>query len=94
MARIDENTPLETIRQALETLELPQMVTREEIKRQYRHLAKKHHPDRGGDAETMRRIAEAYAILTEYIDNFRFRFDEEEIAKQYPGADYAQRFKP
>jgi DnaJ-class molecular chaperone len=94
MAFIDNDSPVQSVQKALETLELPSMVTREEIKRQYRHLAKKYHPDRGGSVEKMRRISEAYAILTEYIDNFRFRFDEEEITKQYPGADYAHRFKP
>lgn len=33
------------------------------IKAAYRVLAKKHHPDAGGDEETMARIAEAYTAL-------------------------------
>jgi len=88
------STPKERIAWALETLQLPGLVTREDIKRQYRHLAKKFHPDAGGDEASMQRIAEAYAILTEYIDNFRYRFDEEEISRQFPGAEHATRFKP
>ncbi|CAF5202205.1 unnamed protein product, partial [Rotaria magnacalcarata] len=36
-----------------------------EIKRAYRDLSKKHHPDRGGDAEMFKEIAKAYKTLTD-----------------------------
>ncbi|CAF0726255.1 unnamed protein product [Didymodactylos carnosus] len=36
-----------------------------EIKRAYRELSKKHHPDRGGDAEQFKEIAKAYKALTD-----------------------------
>lgn len=35
----------------------------EKLRREWRRLAKIHHPDHGGDAETFRRIREAYARL-------------------------------
>jgi len=35
----------------------------EEIERAYRAKAKLHHPDRGGDGDTMRALNEAYAKL-------------------------------
>ena len=35
----------------------------EEIERRYKHLARQHHPDRGGDAEVMKVINEAYRVL-------------------------------
>ncbi|MBI1318177.1 MAG: DnaJ domain-containing protein [Candidatus Hydrogenedens sp.] len=35
----------------------------EEIERAYRAKAKLHHPDRGGDGDTMRALNEAYARL-------------------------------
>ncbi|CAF0943169.1 unnamed protein product [Didymodactylos carnosus] len=35
-----------------------------EIKRAYRELSKKHHPDRGGDPEQFKQIAKAYKTLT------------------------------
>jgi curved DNA-binding protein CbpA len=49
--------------QALAVLGLPPDATRQEIKRRYRELAKKYHPDRGGDQKEMRRIIAAYQLL-------------------------------
>ena len=84
----------EAIQNALEILQLPPFVTREEIKKQYRFMAKKHHPDRGGESRTMEELNKAYAFLNDYIDSFRYTFDTDEISKQYRGVDYAERFKP
>ena len=36
------------------------------IKKTYHKLALKHHPDKGGDAETFRKVSEAYRLLMEY----------------------------
>jgi len=87
-------TPLEEIEYALEILSLPKLVSREDVKKQYHFLAKKNHPDLGGDPVRMEMINNAYKLLTTYMDEFRYTFDEEEISKQFPGADYVQRFKP
>lgn len=48
--------PIEEIETALEVLELPKMITKADIKRQYRFLAQKHHPDKGGEASKMEQI--------------------------------------
>jgi len=32
--------------------------------------------------------------LMTYIEEFRYSFDEDEVSKQFPGADYVDRFKP
>lgn len=43
--------------------------TLEELKKQYKQLALKHHPDRGGSAETMKEINCEYDVLFEALKN-------------------------
>jgi len=86
--------PKDEIEKALEILNLPKLISKEDIKKQYHFLAKKNHPDLGGDVENMEQLNYAYKLLMKYIEEFRYTFDEEEISKQFPGADYAHRFKP
>src|SRR3989442_4668855 len=50
--------------QALTVLGLPPTATPQQIKRRYRALAKRYHPDRGGDQQQMKRIIAAYEYLT------------------------------
>jgi DnaJ-domain-containing protein 1 len=49
--------------QALSVLGLPPNATQQQIKRRYRSLAKRYHPDRGGDQRQMQRIIAAYEFL-------------------------------
>jgi len=49
--------------QALAVLGLPVNATPEQIKHRYRQLAKRYHPDRGGDQREMQRIISAYEFL-------------------------------
>jgi curved DNA-binding protein CbpA len=85
---------MDRIREALEVLGLPSLVTRKEIKDRYRQLALRYHPDRHeGDAEKMEAINRAYETLMEYVENFRYRFDEEEIKRHNPHADLRDKFK-
>ena len=37
--------------------------SQDEIEHRYKHLAMRHHPDRGGDVEEMKAINEAYRVL-------------------------------
>lgn len=55
--------PLLQRQQALSVLGLPPNATPQQIKRRYRALAKRHHPDRGGDQRQMQRIIAAYELL-------------------------------
>ncbi len=87
-------SPVDIIEEALEILELPKFITKEDIKNQYRFLAKKYHPDVGGDAQKMEQLNHAYQLLMKYIEDFRYTFDEDEINRQFPGVDHARRFKP
>jgi len=87
-------TPTEQINEALDILELPKLITKSDVKKQYRFLSKKYHPDKGGDAIKQEQINYAYKLLMGYIEEFRYTFDENEISKQFPGAKYAEQFKP
>ncbi len=48
-----------------ETLGVPKSATADEIKKAYRRLARKHHPDAGGKEETFKEIGEAYEVLSD-----------------------------
>jgi len=52
-----------SIREARKILDLDTSASASEIKIRFRELAKKHHPDRGGDAHEFNRIREAYDVL-------------------------------
>jgi curved DNA-binding protein CbpA len=45
-------------------LGLPDFASIEEVKKAFRELAKKHHPDRGGDPEKFKKILKAYLVLS------------------------------
>lgn len=48
-----------------DVLELQKGASKDEIKRAYRAAAVKHHPDKGGDAEVFKKVAEAYEVLSD-----------------------------
>jgi curved DNA-binding protein len=50
---------------AYDTLGVPKGASDEEIKRAYRKLAAKHHPDRGGDTAKFQEIQSAYETLSD-----------------------------
>ncbi len=83
----------ERIHEALETLGLPAHVSLKDITNRYRYLASRMHPDVGGEDEQMAEINEAYDLLKRYIENYRFSFSEEEIARQFPQEAHAKRFR-
>jgi len=49
--------------QALAVLGLPTNATIPQIKKRYRKLARRYHPDLGGDAHQMQRLTAAYEYL-------------------------------
>jgi len=46
-----------------EVLGVDRKATKDDIKKAFRKLAQKHHPDKGGDESTFKEITEAYSIL-------------------------------
>jgi DnaJ-class molecular chaperone len=87
------------IEEARKLLGLGEAATLKEIKRAYRTLAHRHHPDKHGSAtsketeETMKKLNWAYKLLIDYCDNYKYSFREEDIAQTYPHDEYLRTFK-
>lgn len=56
------------------TLNLSPDASEDDVKKAYRRLSKRHHPDVGGDAEVFREVQEAYDVLSDPAR--RRRYDE------------------
>lgn len=84
---------IETIRASLEILSLPPFLTMAELKARYHLLAMELHPDYGGSVHKMAQINEAYAIIKDYMEQFKFTFSDEELGKQFPQEVHASRFR-
>ncbi len=86
--------PVSLIHEALETLGLPPMISYIDLKKRYRQLSRKYHPDIVGNGnDAMARINRAYEILKKYMENYRFSFSEEEILRQFPHKEYQEKFR-
>lgn len=57
-----------------QTLGVAQNATKEEIKKRYRELAHKFHPDKGGDEARFKEVNEAYQVLSD--DKKRAQYDQ------------------
>ncbi len=79
---------------ALACLGLGDRATLGEIKSRHRELVKRYHPDSGGgnEAERIRVINAAYAVLRAYCDQYRFFFSEEEFYEQNPDERLRRQF--
>lgn len=78
---------------AREFMDLPPLVSVKELKKRYRELSKNMHPDHGGKAEDMQKLSECYAFILSYMENYRFKFSEDEVVSQFPYEDYKKRFR-
>lgn len=54
-------------------LGVPRTAPKDDIKKAYKELARRCHPDKGGDPEKFKKINEAYGVLSD--DNLRSRYD-------------------
>lgn len=65
------------------TLGVDKTATQSEIKKAYRKLSMKHHPDRGGDENRFKEIADAYAVIGD--EQKRQQYD---MASENPFANF------
>jgi len=84
---------IKKIKEALDFMKIPPMSSIKDIKRQYKKLSKKYHPDISGDEVMMNELNKSYKILLDYCENYKFTFDEYEIKKQHPDSFYKNRFR-
>jgi DnaJ-class molecular chaperone len=76
---------LSEFQNAVETLGLLSLTSREDVRKKYLKLSRQYHPDmKNGSTEKFQEVRNAYEILTHYMNNFRFVFDEEEFKRQNP----------
>jgi len=77
------------IDEARKLLGLGRAATLQEIKSAYRRLAHRHHPDKhDGDSqendEMMKKLNIAYRLLLDYCADYKYNFDEEDVARNFP----------
>jgi len=78
--------------EAKELLNLPERVSMEEIKSNYRQLIMQWHPDKCNDNddkcnEMTKKLTAAYKIVILYCNQYKYSFAKEEI-KRYLSAEY------
>lgn len=67
-------------------LEVDKNSNESEIKKAYRRLAVKHHPDKGGDPEKFKEITRAYEVLSDQDKRAKYdKFGEEGLDSDGPG---------
>ena len=67
--------------------------TLEELKKQYRELAKKHHPDNGGDTVTMQAVNNEYDALFPKLKNVHQTKDGTTYTAKQDSTETADQFK-
>ena len=79
------NIKYEEFEKAVKLFGLIGVENRDDIKKKYLQLSKQFHPDMpDGDEDKFQEINKSYEILKAYIDNFNFRFTQEEFQDQKP----------
>jgi len=86
------------IDEARKVLGLSEIATLKEIKKAYRTLAHRYHPDKHGGAagedigEAMKRLNWAYKLLMDYCSDYKYSFREEDVVRTSPHDEYLRRY--
>lgn len=86
------------IDEARRLLRLGEAATLREIKSAYRKLSHRHHPDKhGDDAEEddlmMKKLNQAYKLLLDYCNDYKYSFREEDIGRTYPYEEHMRKWR-
>ena len=85
------------IEEARRILGLAEAATLKEIKRAYRRLARRYHPDQSSednqDQDAMKKLNWAYKVLEDYCRDYKYSFREEDVARTYPDEEYLEKFR-
>lgn len=80
-----ERMKFEMVDLARKILGLDEEATLSEIKEAHRKLALQYHPDKssadGGEEKWFCKITQAYRVLTDYCEHYRYSFREEDVGK-------------
>ena len=86
----------QAVDKARKILGLEENATREEIKKAYRELIKKYHPDKAGDkrkySEKSKQINWAYSVIASYCKDYRFSFRRKDVEKMDPDLRLKRQF--
>ena len=89
----------EEIGQARKLLGLGEAATLKEVKKTYRELAAKYHPDKCKDEEKpaceemMKKLNQAYELIATYCTDYAYSFREDAVARTYPYDEYLRRYR-
>jgi curved DNA-binding protein CbpA len=88
----------EDIEEARKLLGLGEEATLEEIKKAYRKLARRYHPDKLtkddiNESETMKKLNRAYELLLDYTSEYKYSFREEDVIRTYFYDEYMRTYK-
>ncbi|MGM0524768.1 MAG: DNA-J related domain-containing protein [Pseudomonadota bacterium] len=67
MGQGGSKTPAMPFDEACQTLQLQPPLAKQSLKRQYRRLIHKHHPDKGGSLKKMQNVKAAYQVLVQHL---------------------------
>lgn len=86
------------IEEARKLLGLGEEATLKEIKKAYRKLAHRHHPDKltednNKKGETMKRLNRAYKLILDYCNDYKYSFREEAVARTYFYDEYMRTYR-
>jgi preprotein translocase subunit Sec63 len=91
---MEDSMTYRELKDALKTFGITERATLEQIKQRHRELVKMHHPDQNvrTKPEMIRKVNDAYEIITTYCAGYRYCFSEEEFLEQNPGERLRRQF--